>query len=160
MPVSPDLTAEEQAVIEEQIRQLEQTAKILPKMRLFLIAAVLITGFFGFRNIAYFMKVVNTDYSVTKRFDGATTLPDMPADQWHIAELRRTSALLQVEVRLQNLATQIGVTGVLLVVLSVYLASLLVKCRKDGPRKALLARLARWQLQQWSPPSKRAEQTS
>ncbi len=114
-----------------------------------MILLIAITGGIAVHCLHHFWTTANTDYGIAERLKESDDLEDLRSELWFVGELRRTAAMLEVNNQIQMRAVMEGVIGVILGVGAICGSVILVSRWRDGENKEVLAKLARWQIEQW-----------
>lgn len=150
MNQTPPMTAEERATAERYVSGLERGARSWPRTRFMLTTGVVFTFLISIHCLHDFWRGATERYDVVERLEGVEMPDHAPPDLWFVTELRRAADLLQVTVQMRMLDVLEGVFGLMLLFSACVVSVIVVTHWGDGPRKTLLAKLARWQLTQWT----------
>ena len=149
MHTGPSLTDHDRRQLDRYIKKLERYARDWPRNRISSMAMFLLMGALAVYLLSNFWSGAKAEYGVVERLDGIAVPSDAPPDLWFVAELRRTAKLLHAHYQIRMIETILGVIGVMLGLGVSSCAALLVFRWREGEVKAVLAKLARWQLEQW-----------
>jgi hypothetical protein len=146
MSASLDLTPEEREIAEHYVETIERSAKQWPRMRWLCVG--LLAWMFGFSLFCMQMSWTGlmSPFSVTDRLESPEMPEDAPPTLFLVAEFNRSVALLETSNRAQVLYMIEGVIGILFAFAGVLLVVMMVGHWRDGPKKALLAKLLRTEL--------------
>lgn len=148
MNPGPPLSNRERDLLVSYVEGVEASARNR-KPLVFLAAFAVILGVAGVRELAHFWSnaTARLDASaLTKSID----MPDnAPPQLWTVAEARRTAALLHAGNRIQMFAVLEGVMGLIMLSFSLVALISVLSWWRNAERNAVMAKVGRWQLEQW-----------
>ena len=139
--------AEFRSAAESHVAELEKAARNWPRTRWFILGLTLFVSLVAAVYLRGFWTTFDKPFDVVKRFEEIAVPKDVPPDLWFVGELRRAVALMQTHNRLLMLAMFQGVIGILLFFAAVWLGTYIVRHWSDGPKREVLALLARRQME-------------
>jgi len=149
MSEHPVLDQQERVVAERYVAKLERAAKSWPCVRVMILVLCLFVLSVALVWMWGFWQDMKIRYDVIDKIEQPYPRNITPGDDWYKSELKRLALLVHRSSQGQMLTIIQGVVSVMLLFTVALVAYGLIKHWNDGSEKRLVARLARWQLEQW-----------
>ena len=143
------LTPTERAIVKNFVTDLENQSRFWTPGIVLLAILIILSTLLALHCIHQFVDCIQTAPSISQHFEDIEKPANAPPDLWFVAELRRTAKFLELRNKMHMIATIEGVTGSILLAINIFLGVLISSRWKIAPKKAILAKLIRWQMAQF-----------
>lgn len=148
MESTPSLTEKERQILTDYIAHTERFARNFRTTRVAIAISAIIGSLLAIACLSEFWVATSTPYQ--NRASNIEMPADAPPGAWAVAEFNRTSALLHSHNQLQMFSMLLGVCGLILGTFAIVLFVMLRNHWRDGERMAVIAKIAKWQLEHWN----------
>ncbi len=145
----PELDPKERMLAERLVTRLERSANYWRALRVLIMVVCLFIIGVAAMWMWGFWQDVQGRYDVLEKIEQPYPRGAVPGDEWYKSELKRLILLVHDSNQGKMMMMIQGVVSVMLLFSVMMVIWGLVKHWNDGPEKRLLAKLARWQLEQW-----------
>ncbi|MCA9256604.1 MAG: hypothetical protein KDA33_13240 [Phycisphaerales bacterium] len=148
MNSAPPLSDHERNVLETYVSEVITSSRGRGPLLVIAVSAVLL-GAAGVVEIRHFWSTATAPFDVSALAQSIDIPDDAPPRLWAVAEVRRTASLLHTSNQTQMLAVAEASFGLLMLIASTLTLIWVWGSWRRAERNAILAKVGRWQLEQW-----------